>query len=36
MWRTWGTRQNFFLAFIELEKKKTIKKTVEVGQSKAK
>ena len=33
MWRRWGTPQNFFLAFIdELEKKKKIKKTAEMGQ----
>ena len=33
MWRTWGTTQNFFLAFTDkLEKQIFIKKSVEVGQ----
>ena len=32
MRRRWGTPQNFFLVFIELEKQMIIRKTVEVGQ----
>ena len=33
IWRSWGTPQNFFLAFIDgLEKQIIIKKTVKVGQ----